>query len=128
MEDFPSKGKCPVNSKLYSSVPRETITKHIKNPWNWQDKKQGYYFCDDSDCDVVYFGQDGSIITREQLRTKVGIKEKSQKFLLCYCYGVMVNDVNPNVKTFVIEKTKNNECACESMNPSGRCCLKDFPK
>jgi hypothetical protein len=28
----------------------------------------------------------------------------------------------------VIEQTRLHNCACDVRNPSGRCCLKDFPK
>jgi len=34
----------------------------------------------------------------------------------------------PDAKSFVIEKTKGHFCECEARNPSGKCCLKDFPK
>jgi len=30
------------------------------------------------------------------------------------------------IKAFVIQQTKEGLCACESRNPSGRCCLADF--
>ena len=28
----------------------------------------------------------------------------------------------------IVEQTKNARCSCETSNPSGRCCLKVFPK
>jgi len=31
------------------------------------------------------------------------------------------------LKDFVVEQTKADVCACDIRNPSGRCCLKDFP-
>jgi len=107
-----------------------TIAHHIKEPWNWKNKEQGYYFCDDPECDVVYFGQDNSIIQKQQLRTPVGIKQKSEESLICYCFGVNRHEASTNIKakTFVIKNTKNHTCACEIRNPSGKCCLKDFPK
>jgi hypothetical protein len=35
---------------------------------------------------------------------------------------------NPGTREFVVEQTKLKHCACEVQNPSGKCCLKDFPK
>ena len=124
------KYKCPVNGNEYHEVDVSTIIKHIKTPWNWIEASQKYYFCEDPNCDVVYYGEDNSIVTKSEVRTKVGIKEQSVESLICYCFGVTRKDVenNPDVKSFVIKQTKDKVCACESLNPSGRCCLKDFPK
>lgn len=80
-------------------------------------------------CEIVYFGEDGSRILQAQLRTRVGSKQASGDALLCYCYGVTVDDArnDPAARDFVIAETRLGQCACETRNPSGRCCLKDFP-
>jgi hypothetical protein len=126
----PQKYRCPVNGKEYSGVSANTILHHIKAPWQWQSKEQGYYFCDDPHCDVVYFGQDDSIIDRRALRTVVGIKQATPDAAVCYCFGLNKIDAatNAEAKAFVIEQTKKQACACTIRNPSGKCCLKDFPK
>jgi len=124
----PNKFKCPVNGKQYAGVSNKTILLHINEPWNWDGKTQGYYFCEDPECEVVYFGEDESIITKSALRTVIGIKEKSEEALICYCFGVSKRAVvDSQIKKFVIKNTKDHACACEIRNPSGRCCLKDFP-
>lgn len=127
---FPIKHTCPVNGKEYGLVSSLTIKHHIKAPWAWAKKPQGYYFCSDPDCDVVYFGQDDSLIEKSALRTEVGIKEKGDRVLVCYCYGVTKAEAksNPAIREFIVEETRKKHCACESRNPSGRCCLADFPK
>lgn len=121
---------CPVNNKSYSYVPTSTILHHVSSPWEWEHNNQVYFFCNDPECDVVYFGQDNSIIYKNQLRTTVGIKEKTNNSLICYCFGVSIHDANSNklTKDFVLKQTKEKTCACEVRNPSGKCCLKDFPK
>ena len=125
----PRKFPCPANHKEYSGVSATTILHHIKRPWDWDNKSQSYYFCDDPDCDVVYFGQDNSVITRQALRTPVGKKEQADTSLICYCFGINLRDAKTNrtLKEFVIHQTANHACACTVRNPSGRCCLKDFP-
>lgn len=119
---------CPVNHHDYIHVPLKTILHHIKDSWNTNLKEQGYYFCNDPDCDVVYFGEDGSIIKKTELRTKVFSKKKNDA-LICHCFGVSMFDAtrNPEIKKFVTQQTKIGNCSCETSNPSGRCCLKDFP-
>lgn len=122
--------QCPVNGKTYKAVPAKTIVHHMQSPWDWQAKEQGYYYCEDPDCDVVYFGEDNSVIEQSALRTLVGIKDQLPDALLCYCFGVSraMYETDAELKTYVMEKTKQQVCACDIRNPSGRCCLKDFPK
>ena len=126
----PKKLRCPVNGVEYAEVSARTITHHIKNSWQWQDKGLRYFFCDDPRCEVVYFGEDGSTITASQLRTPVGVKDGSGDALLCYCFGVTRADAqnDPEIRDFVAAQTKQGLCACDTRHPSGRCCLKDFPR
>ena len=119
---------CPVNGKSYSQVSTRTIMHHISEPWSHELSDTPYYFCSDPDCEVAYFGLNNSIINKTQLRTKIGIKEKQLNTLLCYCFGVTKKQAqeNPSIKAYVLEQTKNHTCSCETSNPSGKCCLKDF--
>ena len=133
-DKVPSKHICPSNNKAYSKVSTKTIWHHLKKPWEFDSvelEKQGHYFCDDPDCDVVYFAEDNSVIQKSDLRTTIGVKEPTNhSALVCYCFGVTMQDATNNkmVRPFVIQKTKEQVCACDTRNPSGRCCLKDFPK
>ncbi len=123
------KYRCPANGELYPLVSPLTILHHLHEPWLWKGKKQGNYFCDDPDCEVVYFGQNGSTISKSALRTPVGIKENTEDSLICYCFGVTKKAAaQQQIKEFVISQTKGKTCACSTRNPSGKCCLKDFPE
>jgi len=121
---------CPTNGFEYGQVPSLTIKHQIKSPWSLSLINQGYYFCTDPDCPVVYFGEDNSIIEKSDLRSEIGVKSNSEDALVCYCYGVTKSqaNANPNIRNFVIEETKHHQCACEARNPSGKCCLAEFPK
>ena len=129
-EQYPKRHVCPNNGKAYLEVPYGTVLHHIKSPWELALKEQVYYYCDDPQCDVVYFGIDDSVVSKHQVRTKIGVKEPSNDTFICYCFGVskFVAQINNKAKEFVIEQTKNATCSCTTHNPSGRCCLKDFPK
>lgn len=126
----PKKRRCPVNGREYAEVSTRTIAHHIKEPWAWVASTERYYFCDDPECDVAYFGDDDSVIHKSQLRTRIGVKEHGADDLLCYCFGVSKADFgrNPGIKTFVMAQTKAGLCSCDISNPSGRCCLRAFPK
>lgn len=126
----PTRYRCPVNGKEYGAVGRKTILHHISEPWKKALSTQSYYFCSDSDCEVVYFSQDNSVISKSELRTNVGVKEKTHERMVCYCFGVsyVAAEKNRMIKEFVKKKTKQSFCSCETSNPSGRCCLKEFPR
>ena len=126
----PNKHRCPHNGIEYAEVSARTIEHHIRQSWSWQDSGRRYFFCDDPDCDVVYFGDDDSVILKSQLRTQVGVKEAGDDAPLCYCFGITRGDAlgDPAIRDFVVERTRQGLCSCETSNPSGRCCLKDFPK
>lgn len=119
---------CPVNGQSYTTVSNTTILHHLKQPWLYDLNEHDYYFCSDPDCEVVYFAEDNSVIKQSQLRTEVGIKQDSADATLCYCFGISKQEAETNtqLKSFVLEQTKQASCACEIRNPSGRCCLKDF--
>jgi hypothetical protein len=122
----PKKHRCPANGLECAEVPARTISHHIKNPWQWDAAGQRYFFCDDPGCDIVYFGEDNATIKTSQLRTVA----KGPFALLCHCFGVTRSDAlkDPGIRNFVVEKTKQGLCSCDTSNPSGRCCLKDFPR
>ncbi len=128
------KQSCPVCHNTSSLVSISTMIKHIKEPWLWDknDSKKisaQYYFCGNPNCDIVYFDDKNTIIKQFELRTQVGIKDQSGNSLICYCFGVTKNEAikDPAIKEFVIKQTKDKVCACDHFNPSGKCCLKDFP-
>jgi Zinc binding domain len=120
---------CPNNGLEGTEVSAKTISHHLKQAWLWKDEGVRYFFCADPDCDVVYFGDDELIITKAQLRTTVGIKEKSNVAPACYCFGISKADAinDPSIREYVISQTRHAQCSCDVSNPSGRCCLKDFP-
>ena len=125
---------CPKSATECLQVPYSTVLQHVKKPWdNGSDllDENVYYFCTDPDCEVVYFTEDNLVINKTELRTLIGIKElTNDDALACYCFDITLAEARNNnkLKQFVVTKTKNNFCSCESHNPSGRCCLKDFPK
>lgn len=126
----PQKYRCPGNGVAYAEVSARTILHHVKSAWAWQPTAQRYFFCEDPACQVVYFGDDDSTITLSELRTPIGQKNTSYEAMLCYCFGVTKEDYSarPSTRDFVVSQTKNGQCSCDTSNPSGRCCLRNFPK
>ena len=129
-EKHPSSHACPANGRSYVNVRRKTLLHHIAQPWLFSLPEQGYYFCTDPDCDIVYFGEDNTTVNTDELRTTVGQKSNDKDAAICYCFGITkaLALLDKTIKDFVIRQTKASQCSCETSNPSGRCCLKDFPR
>lgn len=92
----------------------------------------GWRFCDLVSCDVVYFAEDGTTTFRKpQLKVTVGVKETTGERPLCYCFGHSVATIKSELQSKgrsvalqdVRKKMKGPGCHCETLNPSGSCCL-----
>jgi len=125
-----NKLSCPECEESGLAVNKKTILHHIKHPWLSKLDAEAYFFCRNTNCDVVYFSVHAETINKKDLRTQIGIKEQNDEALICFCFGVnkAVAATDKKIKEFVLVQTKGAICACETANPSGRCCLKDFPK
>lgn len=125
----PKTAVCPVNGKAYREVGRQTVLHHARKPWARNLQEQRYFFCTDTRCEVVYFGEDKSLVLRDEMRESVGQKSTHPQRTICYCFDIKLSDIQHNpqpLKQFVIEQTKQAQCDCRIRNPSGKCCLKDF--
>ena len=125
----PNKSPCPVCGNQSAEVLASTMAYHLKQPWARRDTICRYFFCDSPACTVVYFGEDGSIVPESAVRTAVGVKDASDTALLCYCFGITraAARQDKQARAFVLAQTEQGKCVCQTANPSGRCCLKDFP-
>lgn len=121
--------RCPNNGVEYREVWVITVMHQVRHAWQRDTRGQKYYYCEDPECEIVYFSDSGSVIRKSEMRTSVGIKSQSADAPVCYCFGVTKADIetNPAIKDFVAAQTKHGLCSCRTCNPSGRCCLKDFP-
>lgn len=124
------KCECPTCHQVALDVSKRTMLQHIKDVWRYEFSDNQYFFCRTEGCDVVYFSKNDETINKADIRTRIGIKEQDDNALICYCFGVnkAVAATDKRAKDFVVEQTKESTCTCETTNPSGRCCLKDFPK
>jgi hypothetical protein len=97
-----------------------------------------YYFCDSSECEVVYFplGSQAPLFRRGDLIVRVGPKETEDPIPVCYCFGFTRKGIESEIaetgRSTVAERisaeVKAGNCACEVKNPSGKCCLGDVAR
>ncbi|REJ87845.1 MAG: Mercuric transport protein MerT [Planctomycetota bacterium] len=122
MTDCP---ECGSNGKTVKPVTVEALVtgQHfIRGDW---------WFCDSPDCEVVYFSDDGGTFSKDELTVPVGVKETTGERPLCYCFGHSVASIKDELRTKgnsdalqdIRAKMKEPGCSCETMNPSGSCCL-----
>jgi len=119
------------------SVTLKTMLLMLK-PEHFDRAGAGHYrFCTDQECRVVYFSEDeGATFTTNDLRMRVGLKEKQSPIPLCYCFGFEETDVREEVartgQSIIPQRIsaliKQGLCACEMRNPSGACCLGEVNK
>jgi hypothetical protein len=96
-----------------------------------------YRFCPEPDCRVVYFtaGEGRSFVT-DDLRVRVGLKDRGGDATLCYCFGITESDARDEigrtgrstVQHVIASLIREGMCACPERNPSGACCLREVKK
>jgi len=131
-----SKVNCVSCGSVSLPVERLTLLHQLKHPQLMNIPEVSFHFCVEPDCDLVYFGDDKTVYRRNDLRQDVGQKSTNPDRTLCYCFDVKQSNIleeremtgQSQSKAFVMEQVKLKRCACDTRNPSGQCCLKDFPK
>ena len=84
----PRVARCPANGQEYRQVAFKAMMHQLRQPWSMELPDQAYYFCTSPECDVVYFGGDGTMLSRAQLRSEVGQKSTTPDRLVCYCFDI----------------------------------------
>lgn len=123
---------CKGQSRL---VALRTMLLTLKPEFFDQVGENQYRFCASPDCPVVYYSQK-HCFTKDDLRIRVGLKEKDGLIPLCYCFGFNEQDLREEIKAKghttipqrITDLTKERMCACEERNPSGACCLGEVTK
>jgi Zinc binding domain len=92
-------------------------------------------FCPSADCRVVYFAEGGgSVFTTDDLRMRVGLKEREDPIPLRHCFGFddvreeTVRTCRSAIPQRIAAMVEQGLCACETRNPSGACRLGQLVK
>lgn len=128
---------CPANGARSKRVDALTVKSLVRKLPLGMPNTQ-YYFCDASDCDLVYFASDAEAarFRREDLVVRVGAKETADPIPICYCFGFTRQDIWDEIrstgKSTVAERitaeVEAGHCACEVKNPSRKCRLGDVTR
>jgi len=124
---------CPICKEQANGVLEKTLNSllkdDIKKTLNCLD---GFSYCKTSLCKVIYLKNE-YILTQNNVKVDVGLKDISSKKTVCYCFDwtkdkiqTQINLTNTcNALEDIKEKMNTIGCSCETLNPSGQCCLKD---
>src|SRR5260370_9673057 len=128
---------CPANGGRSKRVDMLTVKSLVRKLPLGMPKTQ-YYFCEASDCEVVYFALDAEAprFRPEDLVVRVGLKETGDPLPICYCFGFTRQDIwdeirctgKSTVARRITEESEASHCACEVKNPSGKVCLGDVTR
>jgi len=91
-----------------------------------------WQFCPNDDCPVVYYLAE-DVVDDQGVITRVANKALDKPTPVCFCFAHTADDIAVDLRTngsSTIQKSikdavANGFCACEHLNPSGRCCLPD---
>lgn len=129
-----SPGLCPLCGSKGKSVSTLTVKSlarnHAKVP-----ATAAFSFCRNPDCAAVYFSNE-MVLTKRDVKVRVGIKEREDPIPLCYCFGYTRQDVRRDLQARgqteiparIKAEVQGGFCACEVKNPAGTCCLGDITR
>ncbi len=93
----------------------------------------GWQHCANEHCEVVYHLGTTTVIIASVI-TQVGMKATDKPTPVCFCFAhtadVLGEDLAANngvseIKASIKAAVADSQCACEHLNPSGKCCLVD---
>ena len=124
---------CPTSRKPGRQVRPPTLLSLVHENRHAEFPGREWFFCSVTDCDVVYFADDGTTIPKSDLKVRVRLKETDAPHTVCYCFGHTVESIREEVartgKSTAVDsitaRVKAGECRCETKNPQGTCCLGD---
>jgi hypothetical protein len=135
--NWPAVLYCPVSGRRSKQVDLLTVRSLVRQ-LPLAMPATAYYFCDDPNCDVVYFPSNpgAPIFGRSDLLVRIGAKEKDDSIPVCHCFGFTRGDILDEIRRTgrstvgeqISAEVRAGNCACEVKNPSGKCCLGDVSR
>jgi len=120
---------CPACGQNCFPISRQTMLHQVQFPDNQDIAEGDYTCCANPDCNTGYFSTSSTI-----LKSSLRAFQPGQQAMLCHCFDIsesiyrtaLDDGTAEAIRSFVVQQTKDKLCACESRNPSGRCCLASF--
>lgn len=130
-ESMESAPACPACGRPGQEVPALIVKSLARREAKPRVGPGPYFLCENADCDTVYYDLESHGLRRDELRTRVGYKERSPDRLVCYCLRVTEQDILAEVaekqcctSLEQVEQATGARTgkACNYTNPTGACC------
>lgn len=91
------------------------------------------WYCPNISCHVVFY-TDSETITDDDVATQVGVKATEKPTPICFCFAHTSADIaadlaahgTSTISADIRAAVAAGSCACEHLNPSGKCCLPEI--
>ena len=122
---------CPRCGLSGQPVALQTLKHQVKPKHLGTVETGSFNFCRTATCEAVYFNGGSTVLTKADVRVRVGLKETEDPLPICYCFGfteaMAVEEIRDTGKCTIPQRitaeVKAGNCACEIRNPQGSCCL-----
>ncbi len=128
-----SAGRCPETGTAGTLVTRRTVQALLVPEALPRVSQGAYRFCPDAVCNIVYFDDNGSRFTTQDLRVPVWQKQPFGVRRMCYCFAESEVSIREELESTgqcaaadrIRAGIAERRCACDIRNPRGVCCLGD---
>lgn len=122
---------CPRCGQPGQPVALQTLKHQVKTDHLETVAAGPFNFCRTATCEAVYFNGNGIVLTKTDVRQRIGLKETEDPVPICYCFGftekMAIDELRATGKCTIPQRitaeVKAGNCACEIRNPQGSCCL-----
>ena len=126
------KRTCPTCSKPGHTVGTVTLEALVR-PGRLPASEASWAFCATSGCPVAYFSATGATVDQEDVDVRIGTKVADPPHTVCYCFDHTEESIREEIErtgastafASIKAQIEAGNCACETKNPKGTCCLGD---
>lgn len=128
---------CPACGQAGKPVQPSTLKALLEASARADVDEGPWRFCGTPTCDLVYFNPvTGRTFRKDRLTVRVGLKEAEAPRPLCYCFDHSFESLRTEWEATgrlasveaIRTAVKEGRCRCDTLNPSGACCLGDVLK
>jgi len=119
--------RCPRCDSAGHPVGPQTLAARLSTDARKALAESGY-FCPNSQCDVVYYDDFGSVVMRDAVPGPIPIKDPDAP--LCACFGLSRDDIEQDIAEGGVARTRaavlraqSDEARCTTLAPNGRTCV-----
>jgi len=123
---------CPTCGQPTLKVKEEAVKNQLANAQILSSKKTKWQVCISESCDTAYIQNDKQI-KKNELKSPVFFKDKTEEALVCFCYKISRDEIKlaigngcKSVSEVYKYLKKSKSGSCSNNNPLGKSCSSVF--